>query len=350
MKDPEKTLPLVDTRVIDCGDNLEQLKKLPDKCIDLVYIDPPSDSNGTFKEFWKELKEKVAFKDCPESTQAYLNFMRPRCVELARVLKPTGSFYFHCDWDAKHQIEMMLNEILGQSNFINEFRWKRPSNDDDAAHTSDRLGHSTVLLYVGDSKCYFEYLYRPDDEDFADKLYTKVEPETGRRYRFGDLVTPRGDAPLNEKAQYEFLGVTGYWRFSKEDMQKLYGEGRIDQARPGAEPHFKRYLDEVAGVPVGSAWDDIQPLQSHGEERLEYPAQEPLKLLEKILEISSQTNNAALDAGRRGGTALVAALDSGQQLIGIGHFSNVVPLPGELASEDAGTNGQTSAQVLPNIA
>jgi DNA modification methylase len=89
---------LVDTRVIYCGDNLEQLKKLPDKCVDLIYIDPPFNSNRNYEVFWGETKEKRAFDDRHASTQAYIDFMRPRCVELHRVLKKTGSFYYHFDW------------------------------------------------------------------------------------------------------------------------------------------------------------------------------------------------------------------------------------------------------------
>jgi DNA modification methylase len=109
---------LLDTRVIYCGDCLEQLKKFPERCIDLIYIDPPFNSNRTVEErgevFWGETKEKRAFEDRHASTQAYIEgpqsrysaigdpYMRPRCVELARVLKPTGSFYYHCDWHASH--------------------------------------------------------------------------------------------------------------------------------------------------------------------------------------------------------------------------------------------------------
>jgi len=91
---------LVDTRVIYCGDNLDQLKKFPDECIDLIYIDPPFNSNRNYEVFWGETKEKRAFDDRHGSTQAYIEFMRPRCLELARVLKKTGSFYYHCDWHA----------------------------------------------------------------------------------------------------------------------------------------------------------------------------------------------------------------------------------------------------------
>ena len=103
-----KSSSLVDTRVIYCGDNLEQLKKLPDACIDLIYIAPPFNSNRNYEVFWGETKEKRAFEDRHESTRAYIDYMRPRCTELARVLKKTGSFYYHCDWHASHYVKVML--------------------------------------------------------------------------------------------------------------------------------------------------------------------------------------------------------------------------------------------------
>ena len=94
---PGKPSSLLDTRVIYCGDNLEQLAKLPDACVDLIYIDPPFNSNRNYEVFWGETKEKRAFDDRHASTQAYIDYMRPRCVELARVLKKAGSVYYHCD-------------------------------------------------------------------------------------------------------------------------------------------------------------------------------------------------------------------------------------------------------------
>ena len=113
---------LLDTRVIYCGDNLEQLAKLPDACVDLIYIDPPFNSNRNYEVFWGETKEKRAFEDRHESTRAYIDYMRPRCVQLARVLKKTGSFYYHCDWHASHYVKVMLDRIFGkheQSNIRN---------------------------------------------------------------------------------------------------------------------------------------------------------------------------------------------------------------------------------------
>ena len=108
--------PLLDTRVVYCGDNLEQLAKLPDACVDLIYIDPPFNSNRNYEVFWGETKEKRAFEDRHENTKAYIDYMRPRCVQLARVLKKTGSFYYHCDWHASHYVKVMLDQIYGENN------------------------------------------------------------------------------------------------------------------------------------------------------------------------------------------------------------------------------------------
>jgi 16S rRNA G966 N2-methylase RsmD len=112
----QKSSTLLDTRVVYCGDNLEQLAKLPDACVDLIYIDPPFNSNRNYEVFWGETKEKRAFEDRHESTRAYIDYMRPRCVQLARVLKKTGSFYYHCDWHASHYVKVMLNQIFEENN------------------------------------------------------------------------------------------------------------------------------------------------------------------------------------------------------------------------------------------
>jgi len=130
-----KPSALMDTRVIYCGDNLEQLRKLPDACIDLIYIDPPFNSNRNYEVFWGETREKRAFDDRHASTQAYIEFMRPRCVELSRVLKKTGSFYYHCDWHASHYVKVMLEHI-----FLTNQRWRtllQPDRIDGQSETED---------------------------------------------------------------------------------------------------------------------------------------------------------------------------------------------------------------------
>lgn len=317
---PAKPSTLLDTRVVYCGDNLEQLAKLPDQCVDLIYIDPPFNSNRNYEVFWGETKEKRSFDDRHESTRAYIDYMRPRCLQLSRVLKKTGSFYYHCDWHAAHYVKVMLDEIMGENNFVNEIVWKRQSAHNDAKQGSKHLGrvHDSIFLYAGGSKDYkFRHLYGPYDNEYVDKAYRHIEAETGRRYRLGDLTAPGGGAPSKGNPHYEFLGVTRYWRYSKDNMEELHRQGRIIQTKAGTVPAYKRYLDEGKGVPIGSVWDDINPIHSSDGERLGYPTQKPLKLLERILEISSDENDIVLDAFCGCGTALVAAQKLKRQWIGI---------------------------------
>jgi site-specific DNA-methyltransferase (adenine-specific) len=310
---------VVDTRVIYCGDNLVQLKKLPDGCIDLIYIDPPFNSNRNYEVFWGETREKRAFEDRHASTQAYIEFMRPRCLELARVLKKTGSFYYHCDWHASHYIKVLLDQILGEDNFVNEIIWKRQSAHSDAKQGAKHLGrvHDTIFLYSGGGEYVFDHQYKQYGEDYIKAFYKYLEPETGRRYRLGDLTAPGGAAPSKGNPKYEFLGVTRYWRYTKENMEKLFEEGRIVQTNPGAVPQYKRYLDAGKGVAVGSVWQDINPIGGSDREKLGYPTQKPLRLLERIIKMSSNANDIVLDAFCGCGTALVAAENLGRQWIGI---------------------------------
>jgi len=129
--------PLLDTRIIYCGDCLDQLHKLPDACVDLIYIHPPFNSNRNYEVFWGETKEKRAFEDRHAGTQAYIEYMRPRCVELARVLKKTGSFYYHCDWHASHYVKVMLDQIMGEDDSQNEptGKWSTPAEHRHTRHT-----------------------------------------------------------------------------------------------------------------------------------------------------------------------------------------------------------------------
>src|SRR5712664_4175863 len=177
-----KRSSLLDTRVIYCGDNLDQLRKLPDGSIDLIYI---FNSNRNYEVFWGETKEKRAFEDRHASTQAYIEFMRPRCVELARVLKKTGSFYYHCDWHASHYVKVMLDQIFGENNFQSEIIWHRTLAKG-LAFTGFPNNHDTIFLYGGGDKTTFNrpYIeYDPDnlDEKTSEK-YSLRDPD-GRRYQ-----------------------------------------------------------------------------------------------------------------------------------------------------------------------
>jgi site-specific DNA-methyltransferase (adenine-specific) len=314
---PAKPSALLDTRVIYCGDNLDQLRKLPEACVDLIYIDPPFNSNRNYEVFWGETKEKRSFADRHESTKAYIEYMRPRCVELHRVLKKTGSFYYHCDWHASHYVKVMLDQIFGENNFVNEIVWKRTTAHNDAKQGSKHFGrlHDTLFLYCGRSDEYvWNTQYVPLDESYISSHYTNADPD-GRRFRWDNLTGPGGAAKGNPL--YEVLGVKKHWRYSKERMAQLIAEGKVAIPPKGAVPALKRYLDESKGQPVGSVWDDINPINSQAKESLGYPTQKPLPLLERILVTSSNENEIVLDAFCGCGTALVAAQRLKRQWIGI---------------------------------
>lgn len=308
---------LVDTRIIYCGDCLEQLRKLPPECVDLIYIDPPFNSNRNYEVFWGEAKEKRSFEDRHASTQAYIDFMRPRCVELARVLKKTGSFYYHCDWHASHYVKVILDQIFGENNFQNEIVWKRSTAHTDARQGSKHFGrlHDVLLFYTGGSEDYtWNHLYTPLSQEYINSHYRNAD-ENGRRYMWDNITGPGGASKGN--AYYEVLGVKGYWRYSRDKMTDLIASGRVAIPQAGKTPRLKRYLDESKGIALQSVWDDINPINSQAKESRGYPTQKPLPLLERIIKSSSNENDIVLDAFCGCGTAVVAAQNLNRQWIGI---------------------------------
>jgi len=315
---PRAVSPVVDTRVIYCGDNLTQLRRIPDKCVDLVYIDPPFNSDRLYETFWGETQERRAFEDRHESTQSYVEFMRARCFELHRILKQTGSFYCHCDWHASHYLKVMLDGVFGDGSFRNEIIWKRSSAHIDTKQGMSQFGHiyDSILFYTVSDNWTWNPQYQSYDPEYIEAFYRHLEDETGRRYRLSDLTAakPGGDT------QYEWRGVKPYkgryWAYSKDKMEQFEREGRLYYSKSGM-PSYKRYLDEMPGVPLQDLWTDIRPIGSGAAERLGYPTQKPLALLERIINASSNPGDIVLDAFCGCGTALVAAEKLSRQWIGI---------------------------------
>lgn len=309
-----KQSSLIDTRVIYCGDNLEQLRKLPDACVDLIYIDPPFNSNRNYEVFWGETKEKRAFEDRHESTQAYIDYMRPRCVEMARVLKKTGSFYYHCDWHASHYVKVMLDQIFGENNFINEIVWKRSYGHGDSTRSMGR-SHDLIFLYSGGGKHTLNRFYHLHDAKYIDGFFR--HSDNRGRYKLENLTSPNSRPNL----VYEYKGYPSPakgWRVSREKMEALDADGRLHfPAKQGGRIMRKVYLDELGGQPMTDLWTDIKPLSAHDQERLGYPTQKPLALLERIIAASSNENDIVLDGFCGCGTALVAAEKLKRQWIGI---------------------------------
>ena len=342
------------------GDNLQVLRDhIPDNSVDLVYLDPPFNSNASYNVLFKERTGEEspaqikAFTDTWEWTQetecayeveiiqsprvpaevkemisafrrfvgqnalmAYLVMMAPRLVELRRVLKPTGSLYLHCDHTAGHYLKILLDAVFGKTSFVNEITWQRSSAHSDTKQGSRHFGRVSdlILFYSKSPNRTWNQLYGPYDDDYIARDYRRVDDD-GRRYRISDLSGPGGAAKGNP--QYEFLGVTRFWRYSKARMEELHREGRIVQTRPGAVPQYKRYLDEMPGTPLQNIWNDVPVINNRSSEKLGYPTQKPLALLERIIQASSNEGDVVLDPFCGCGTAVVAAEKLKRQWIGI---------------------------------
>lgn len=349
----------IDGNTLFYGDNLEVLRDhIPDESVDLIYLDPPFNSSRSYNVLFKDEggtesdAQITAFEDtwhwgptaertyddlltqAPDRVgaavgalrqlvgtnqmMAYLVMMTARLVELHRVLKSTGSLYLHCDPTASHYLKILLDTIFGVENFRNEIIWKRTAAKGLATR---RLpdNHDTILCYQkSDSAVWnMEAAFIPYDQDNLDAKtagkYTLQDPD-GRLYQLSDLTNPNPDRP---NLTYEFLGITKVWRWTKERMQKAYEEGLVIQPRPGAVPRYKRYLDEQRGKPLGDVWSDVDPLNSQARERLGYPTQKPLTLLERIVETSSNPGDVVLDPFCGCGTAIAAAQKLGRHWLGI---------------------------------
>ena len=340
------------------GDNLDILRRyIGDESVDLIYLDPPFNSNqdynvlfaeqdGTrsaaqisaFQDTWRWDEGAVAAFEMavrsdgrvaaamqafhtmlgPSDMLAYLSMMAPRLVELRRVLKETGSIYLHCDPTASHYLKLLMDSVFGPENFRNEIIWQRTLSK---SLMTKRLptNHDLLLSYQKSKEAVWnnELLFIPyDPENLDEKTASKYthRDRDGRVYRLDNLLNPNKNRP---NLTYQFLGVTKVWRWTKERMEAAYKAGLVIQTKPGAVPQYKRYLDEQKGRPLGDVWTDIPPLNSQAKERLGYPTQKPLALLERIISASSNEGDVVLDPFCGCGTAIDAAQKLGRRWVGI---------------------------------
>ena len=339
----------MNTNQLYYGDNLDILRThIPDESVDLIYIDPPFNSNQAYNVIFSETDgsssqaQIQAFEDTwrwGETTEqayhelvvtaphllvetiksfrgfltetnlmAYLVMMALRLVELHRVLKPTGSFYLHCDPTASHYLKIILDQVFGVENFRNEVIWKRFNFHADAK----RYGRITdrLLFYTRSGDFCWNQPRMPFSEDYVRSKFTHKD---GRGvFRLSDLNPPGGRGPV-----YEFRGVTRPWRYTEEKMKELDKQGRIYCAKHGDIPQLKRYLDELDGQAVPELWQDIPPINPMAKERLGYPTQKPEALLERIIKASSNEGDIILDAFCGCGTAVAVAQRLNRQWIGV---------------------------------
>ena len=341
-------------KTIWTGDNLDILRGLNSESVDLIYLDPPFNSNRNYAAPVGSRAAGAAFKDTwtlsdldtawmgliadeqpamykvietarlthGKGMQSYLCMMAVRLLEMRRVLRASGSIYLHCDPTAGHYLKMLLDSIFGAGNFRSEITWRRTSAKGLAF--KGYPNNADILLYYTKTDAFtWDRPFRPHDQDYVDKFYRYVEAETGRRYRLDNLSNPNRDRP---NLTYEFLGVTRVWRWTKERMQAAYENGLVIQKRPGSVPALKRYLDEMKGTPVDTIWSDISPIQAKSKEGTGYPTQKPLALLERIISASSNPGDVVLDPFCGCATACVAAERLGRKWVGIDISEKAVEL------------------------
>lgn len=341
------------------GDNLGVLREhVPSESVDLVYLDPPFNSNANYNVLfkspagagaeaqieafedtwhWNDTAEE-AFDEVARSgntkafdllnamrsflgendMMAYLSMMAIRLIELHRVLKPTGSLYLHCDPTASHYLKLLLDGIFGADNFRNEIVWKRKAGRGETNNEAIRFGvsHDCILFVAKSKKAFFQRQYRANNQKYIDSKFTHVD-ENGRRYRLDNLTSPS----YRPNLIYEYKGYSPPekgWAVSPDTMARMDAEGRIHfPADKTRRLQRKRFLDELQGETVDSLWDDIPPINSQALERLGYPTQKPIALLERIIAASSHEGDVVLDPFCGCGTAVHAAQKLGRKWLGI---------------------------------
>lgn len=280
----------LETSVLFCGDNLQRLVELPDESVDLIYLDPPFFSNRTYEVIWGDEAEIRSFEDRWEGgIQVYINWMRERVIEMYRVLKPTGSIYLHCDPTASHYLKVMMDGFFGVNNFCNEIIWsyKRYTA---ASNRFQRL--HDVLLFYSKSK---------------DLSFNDMREEYGEK---------SGKADSHYKQD-----VDGRWfRWQK---------------RKGQDP-YKVYLS-TEGRRMGDVWE-LPLINASSKERLGYPTQKPIALLERVIAASSNPGDVVLDPFCGCGTTLAAAQRLGRRWLGIDISPTAIGLVKRRIEKEGATN------------
>jgi adenine specific DNA methylase Mod len=343
------------------GDNLAVLREsITSESMDLIYLDPPFNSQATynllfrspaggssqaqieaFEDTWHWGQEaEGAFDQVMRSgntnaadllcamrsflgendMMAYLAMMAIRLLELHRVLKPTGSLYLHCDPTASHYLKLLLDGTFGADLYRNEIIWERSKNPKGSQHQGVRWGPSTdtILFYAksGDSRLNVGAAKQPSSLSDISKRY----PKTDERGRWADGPILRSDSMgARPNLVYEYNGFTpgpAGWRMERSELLKVEQVGDLYWTSEG-RPRRKVRPDTSELNPLSNCWTDIAPVNSQAQERLGYPTQKPLPLLERIVRASSSPGDIVLDPFCGCGTAIHAAQKLGRQWIGI---------------------------------
>ncbi|SRR5579871_182827 len=358
------------------GDNLKIMERLPKECVDLIYLDPPFKSNKNYNLMYKNMTGKpvpeqvdafcdtwelddeklevakhmpgllreygvdpyyaefwrlwiLALKNTQPQLLAYLIYMVRRLLQMSVILKRTGSIYLHCDPTASHYIKVMMDAIFGHGNFRNEIIWKRTSSHSSAK----RFGpvHDVILFYTKSDKYTWNRISQPYDQAYLDSFYR--HEDKGGKFRLGDLTgagTRTGESgqpwkgvnPTDSGRHWAVPAVPG---LDAEAIKRMTVQQRLDALEErgliywpprGSTPQFRRYLDPTKGVAAQDVITDINPLSPHADERLGYPTQKPVSLLDRIIRASSNAGDLIFDPFCGCGTTIYAAEKNKREWMG----------------------------------
>ncbi|GKV72015.1 site-specific DNA-methyltransferase [Pseudarthrobacter sp. NCCP-2145] len=294
--------------------------------LDLIYIDPPFDSKADYRtritlpgktiDTRPTVMEQFAYSDTwSDGTASYLAMITPRLVLMRELLTDKGSIYVHLDWHVASYVKIILDELFGKENFVNDISWKRSHAHGDSGQGASHFGRVTesILFYGKSADRYWSPPYEAYTNEILARDYKHVDPSNGERYRLMPVDGPGGAAKGNP--YYEFLGVKGYWRYAQSTMQALYDQGEIVLSSTGKSLSRKRYLRDAKGTPVTDFWGDINRISPTSGERLNYPTQKPEKLLERIIETSCPPGGIVADFFAGSGTTASVAERTGRNWV-----------------------------------
>jgi adenine-specific DNA-methyltransferase len=300
--------------------------------IKLIAIDPPFDVGADFSmdieiggdTFTKKpnILEEIAYRDTwGKGADSFIAMIYERLVLMRDLLAEDGSIYVHCDYRLIGPLRLILDEVFGAANFVNEIIWKRGNHKQ--TEKMFLISHDNVLLYSKTKYYKFNPQYSDYDKEYLDKYYSGREPD-GRRYQLQGMYG-KGSGPamyFGEKLLSPPKGL--HWRWTQERINEAFENGIIVFPRDGdGMPRFKDYLDDKKGVPVRTIWDDVYEVNSQAHERIDYPTQKPEALLERIIKASSNEGDIVMDIFSGSGTTEAVAEKLGRKWIGadLGKFA-----------------------------
>lgn len=309
------------------GDNLQVMGHMLREnrsAIRLIYLDPPFDSGASYGRIVKRAgnqaqNDSSAFEEKQYqdiwANDEYLQYMYERIILMRELLAPNGTLWLHCDPRRGHLLRCVLDEVFGDDLFVNTIHWRRSLSHGDTGQGARHFGRTTdyIHVYSNQPDYFFEAQYVDYSDDIIARDY-KYTDDDGSPYRLMPVDGPGGAEKGNP--YYEFMGVRGYFRYSRQTMQQLYDNGEIIVSSTGKTLHRKRFLRDAKGTPVTDLWSDLNRISPTASERLGYPTQKPEALLERIVRTASGPGDLVFDCFMGSGTTQAVAMKLGRRFIG----------------------------------